>query len=189
MGRSGAADRTAHRLGARLVGHPQDRAALEVLLGGLVVRARGRVTVAVTGAPAPVTLDGRVVAHAALVDVPDGATLSLGMPVTGLRTYLTVRGGFDVPPVLGSRSTDTFSGLGPAPVQVGDVLPVGVPGADFPTVDHAAYPPENPEGATVLEVLTGPRAAWVGGWTTGLGGLLGVDRLVSGDSDLSLIHI
>ena len=183
VGRSGVADRTAHRLGARLVGHPQDRAALEVLLGGLVVRARGRVTVAVTGAPAPVTLDGRVVAHAALVDVPDGATLSLGMPVTGLRTYLTVRGGIDVPPVLGSRSTDTFSGLGPAPVQVGDVLPVGVPGADFPTVDHAAYSPDNPEGATVLEVLSGPRAHWVGGWATGLGGLLDVDRQVSGDSD------
>jgi len=183
VGRSGAADRTAHRLGARLVGHPQDRAALEVLLGGLVVRARGRVTVAVTGAPAPVTLDGRVVAHAALVDVPDGATLFLGMPVTGLRTYLTVRGGIDVPPVLGSRSTDTFSGLGPAPVQVGDVLPVGVPGADFPTVDHAAYSPGNPEGATVLEVLSGPRADWVGGWATGLGGLLDVDRQVSGDSD------
>jgi len=183
VGRSGAADRTAHRLGARLVGHPEDRAALEVLLGGLVVRARGRVTVAVTGAAAPATLDGRVVAHAALVDVPDGATLSLGMPVTGVRTYLTVRGGIAVPPVLGSRSTDTLSGLGPAPVRVGDVLPVGAPGAGFPTVDHAAHPPASHDGPTVLEVLTGPRAAWVGGWTTGLGGLLGVDRLVSGDSD------
>ena len=118
VGRSGAADRTSHRLGARLVGHPEDRAALEVLLGGLVVRARGRVTVAVTGAAAPATLDGRVVAHAALVDVPDGATLSLGMPVTGVRTYLTVRGGIAVPPVLGSRSTDTLSGLGPARAAV-----------------------------------------------------------------------
>src|SRR6478735_2187337 len=76
-----------------------------------------------------------------------------------------------------------FSALGPAPVQVGDVLPVGVPGADFPTVDHAAYSPDNPEGATVLEVLSGPRAHWVGGWATGLGGLLDVDRQVSGDSD------
>ena len=64
---------------------------------------------------------------------PDGAVLSLGMPSAGLRTYLTVRGGIDVEPVLGSRSTDTLSGLGPPPVRVGDVLPVGDPGAAFPT--------------------------------------------------------
>ena len=63
------------------------------------------------------------------------------MPATGLRTYLTVRGGIDVPPVLGSRSTDTLSRLGPPPVRVGDLLPVGTPGRDFPTVDHAAHPP------------------------------------------------
>jgi biotin-dependent carboxylase-like uncharacterized protein len=183
VGRSGAADRTAHRLGARLVGHPEDRAALEVLLGGLTVRARGRLTVAVTGAPAPASVDGRPVAHATLVDLPDGATLTLGMPATGLRSYLTVRGGIDVPPVLGSRSTDTLSGVGPPPVRVGDVLPVGEPGRDFPTVDHAAQPAQRDVATTVLEVLRGPRAAWVGGWASGLGGLLGVDRVVSGDSD------
>jgi len=183
VGRSGAADRASHRLGARLVGHPTDRAALEVLLGGVVVRARGRVTVALTGAPAPATVDGRPVAHAALVDVPDGSTLALGMPVTGLRTYLTVRGGIDVPPVLGSRSTDSLSGLGPAPVRVGDVLAVGAPGRDFPTVDHAAHPGAGSGERAVLDVLPGPRAAWVGGWATGLGGLLDVDRVVSGDSD------
>jgi biotin-dependent carboxylase-like uncharacterized protein len=183
VGRSGAADRTAHRLGARLVGHPEDRAALEVLLGGLTVRARGRLTVAVTGAPAPASVDGRPVAHATLFDLPDGATLTLGMPATGLRSYLTVRGGIDVPPVLGSRSTDTLSGVGPPPVRVGDVLPVGEPGRDFPTVDHAAQPAQRDDATTVLEVLPGPRAAWVGGWASGLGGLLGVDRVVSGDSD------
>ena len=183
VGRSGAADRAAHRLGARLVGHPEDRASLEVLLGGLVVRARGRLTLAVTGAPAPATLDGRPVAHATLVELPDGGVLSLGMPVTGLRTYLTVRGGIDVPPVLGSRSADTLSGLGPPAVRVGDVLPVGAPGDRFPTVDHAAQRGPAQDGPTLLEVLPGPRAQWVGGWATGLGGLLAVDRVVAGDSD------
>ena len=47
------------------------------------------------------------------------------MPPVGLRSYLAVRGGIDVPPVLGSRSTDTLSGLGPAPLRAGDRLPVG----------------------------------------------------------------
>lgn len=186
VGRSGAADRTAHRLGARLVGHPGDRAGLEVLLGGLAVRARGRVTVAITGAPAPTALDGRRVAHATLMEVPDGGVLEVGRPSAGVRTYLTVRGGIDVAPVLGSRSTDTLSGVGPAPVQAGDVLPVGDPGRGFPHVDHVAHPPHHlgqSPASPALEVLEGPRAPWVGGWGSGLGGLL--DRVwhVSGHSD------
>ncbi len=190
VGRSGAADRASYRLGARLVGHAPGRAALEVLLGGLTLRVHGRVTVALTGAPAPATVDGRPVAHAGLVDLPDGGVLALGMPVTGLRTYLTVRGGVDVPPVLGSRSTDTVAQLGPPPVRVGDVLPVGAPGRDFPTVDHAAHPaPDDGAGAAVLEVLPGPRAAWVGGRPTGLGGLLGVRREVSADSDRAGVRL
>ncbi|MFL6080024.1 MAG: biotin-dependent carboxyltransferase family protein [Ornithinibacter sp.] len=189
VGRSGAADRASYRLGARLVGHDPGHAALEVLLGGLTLRAHGRVTVALTGAPAPATVDGRPVAHAGLVDVPDRAVLALGMPATGLRTYLTVRGGIDVPPVLGSRSTDTLAQLGPPPVRVGDVLPVGPPGRDFPTVDHAARPSPDGGEPAVLEVLPGPRAAWVGGWSTGLGGLIGVRRDVSADSDRAGVRL
>ena len=96
----------------------------------------GRVTVVVTGAPAPTSLDGRTVADATLVDVTAGSVLTLGMPASGLRSYLTVRGGIDVEPVLGSRSTDTLSLVGPAPSRRGDVLPVGRPGRAFPTVDH-----------------------------------------------------
>jgi biotin-dependent carboxylase-like uncharacterized protein len=183
VGRSGAADRGSHQLGARLVGNDPGRAALEVLLGGLSLRARGRVTVALTGASAPADLDGRPVAHATLVEVSDGAVLTLGMPARGLRTYLTVRGGIDVPPVLGSRSRDTLAGLGPAPVVVGDLLPVGEPGRRFPTVDHAPQPADRSTGPTVLHVGPGPRAAWVGGWDTALGGLLGSDRVVGPDSD------
>ena len=148
------------------------------------MRAHGRVTVALTGAPAPATVDGRPVAHATLVDVPDGATLTLGMPVTGLRTYLTVRGGIDVPPVLGSRSTDTLSRLGPAAgaggrrAAGGAAGPATSPPSTTPRTTHRAA-----GGPAVLEVLPGPRAAWVGGWATGLGGLLGVQREVPADSD------
>jgi biotin-dependent carboxylase-like uncharacterized protein len=189
VGRSGAADRGSYRLGARLVGHAPGRAALEVLLGGLTVRAHGTVTMALTGAPAPATVDARPVAYASLVDVPDGATLTLGMPAIGLRTYLTVRGGIDVPPVLGSRSTDTLSQLGPPPVRVGDVLPVGPPGRDFPTVDHAPRHPLGTGDPAVLEVLPGPRAAWVGGWAAALGGLLGANRVVSADSDRAGVRL
>lgn len=182
VGRSGAADRHAHRLGARLVGHDPALASLEVLLGGLAVRARGRLTVALTGAPAPATVDGRPVAHAALVDLPDGAVLRLGSPDRGLRTYLSVRGGVDVAPVLGSRSTDTLGRVGPPPVRAGDLLPVGTPSAQFPRVDHAPHRNAPSTGPTVLEVTMGPRASWVGGGPA-LGGLVGPTWTVGHASD------
>lgn len=62
VGRSGAADGGAFRLANRLVGNDQGAAAIEVTLGGLVVRATRDLTAAVTGAPCPTTVDGRVVA-------------------------------------------------------------------------------------------------------------------------------
>ncbi|MFQ6171096.1 biotin-dependent carboxyltransferase family protein [Oryzobacter sp. R7] len=181
VGRSGAADRGAHRLGARLVGHDPALAGLEVLLGGLVVRAHGRLTVALTGAPAPATVDGRPVAHASLLDLPDGAVLRLGTPDRGLRTCLAVRGGIAVDPVLGSRSTDTLSGLGPPPVRAGDVLPVGAAGSRLPHLDHA---PRREDASTpaVLDATPGPRAPWVGG-EPALGGLIGPVWTVGGASD------
>lgn len=57
---SGAADRDALRLANRLLGNAEDEAALEVTLGGLVLRCVGGATVAVTGAPCPVGVAGRM---------------------------------------------------------------------------------------------------------------------------------
>ncbi len=160
VGRSGAADRAAYLLAGRLLGEPEGRAALEVTLGGLVVRAHGSFTVVVTGAAAPARIDGRPVGHAAPVHLPDGSVLALGMPTAGLRSYLAVRGGFDVEPVLGSRSTDTLSGIGPAPVAIGQTLPIGEPGSGGPTVDLA--PVAGPTGAVIeLTLLLGPRFEWL----------------------------
>jgi len=160
VGRSGAADRAAYRLAERLLGEPEGRAALEITLGGLVVRAHGSFTVVVTGAAAPATIDGRPVGHAAPAHLPDGSILALGMPPTGLRSYVAVRGGIDVPPVLGSRSTDTLSGIGPAVVTAGQLLPIGEPGCGGPTVDVA--PVATPDAGVVeLGLLPGPRLNWL----------------------------
>lgn len=179
VGRSGAADRGAHHLACRLVGHGERRhrpAAVEVLLGGLVVRARGALVVALTGAPAPATVDGRPAPHRAVLHLDDGAELALGTPESGLRTYLAVRGGIDVEPVLGSRSTDTLSGVGPPPLAAGDVLPVGPAPPTFPVVDAA--PPPAP-GPVVLDLLPGPRTSWVGD----LGALVGRAWVVGPHTD------
>ncbi len=161
VGRSGAADRASLRLGNRLVANPEGAAGVEVVVGGLVVRAGpdlpAPLLVALTGAPAPADVDGTPVGHHALVTLRAGQTLRLGPPPTGLRTYLAVRGGITVAAVLGSRSTDVLSGVGPAPLAAGDVLPIGPEPVDLPCVDVA--PVAVPTGDVVtLRAVLGPRA-------------------------------
>ena len=160
VGRSGAADRDAFRLGARLLAQSYAAAALEVTLGSLSVRARGDLTLALTGAPAPAEVDGRGVGYCGPFTLPDGQILTLGTPRVGLRTYVSVRGGVNVPPVLGSRATDTLSGLGPEPVRTGDLLPVGPPPAGFPNVDQAPTAALSVE-TLLLHALPGPRDDWL----------------------------
>jgi biotin-dependent carboxylase-like uncharacterized protein len=154
VGRSGAADRGSFRLANRLVGNDQGAAALEVTLGGLVLRALGLTTVAVTGARCPVSPG----AMNAPITLWPGDELALGTASSGLRCYVAVRGGIDVPPVLGSRATDTLGKLGPPPLAAGMLLPVGPAPRVFPNVDlapRAALP-----DAPVLRVTPGPRRDW-----------------------------
>jgi biotin-dependent carboxylase-like uncharacterized protein len=163
--RSGADDRSDAGLANRLVGNDPSAAVIEVTAGGLRVRAERTLLVAVTGAPVPVVAGGRAAPFAGPLTLPPGAVLALGRPGVGLRSYLAVRGGIEVPPVLGSRSTDTLSGLGPPPLRTGDRLPVGTLAGDEPLVDVAAVRP--PSTRPVLRVLPGPRRDWLApaAWT------------------------
>jgi len=158
VGQAGAADRGSLRLANRLVGNPENFAAIEVLLGGLALRADGHLTVAVTGAPAPATVDGTPVGHASVLELDEGQVLRLGSASTGLRSYVAVRGGIDVAKVLGSRSRDTLSGIGPDPLAIGTQLPVGPPPRTLPTVEFAPVP-RRPELLTI-RACPGPRADW-----------------------------
>jgi biotin-dependent carboxylase-like uncharacterized protein len=90
----------------------------------------------------------------------------VGAPAAGVRSYLAVRGGVGVPPVLGSRSADLRSGLGPAALRPGDVLPVGdertaatQPTATPATMMPVTVMPVAGEPA-VLHVVPGPRDDW-----------------------------
>lgn len=159
VGRSGAADRASLRLANRLLGNDEGTAGLEVTFGGLVLRSAGGTTVTLTGAPCPMSVDGRQVAPYAVVWVPDGAELRLGIPTSGLRSYLAVRGGIDVPPVLGSRSTDTLAGLGPEPLASGGRLRIGSAHGPLPGVDIAPVGPFE-AGEISLRVVPGPRNDW-----------------------------
>ena len=158
VGRSGAADAGALRLANRLVANDEGAAGLEVLLGGLRLRAVGPLTIAVTGAPGPAWVDGTAVGRNAVLELADGAELHVGPSARGLRAYVAVRGGIAVPSVLGSRSTDQLAGLGPAPLAVGDLLPVGPAPAEWPLLDVAPTAPWPDE--VILPVMAGPHADW-----------------------------
>lgn len=155
IGRSGACDRGAHRLANALVGNHPTLATLEVTLGGLQLETDREVVVATTGARCPGA------PHLAPFQLSPGEVLRLGMPEAGLRTYLAVRGGIDVEPVLGSRATDVLAGLGPKVVEAGDVLPVGRTDRPVPGVDVAPVP-EPHTGLVTVRIGPGPRRDWFG---------------------------
>lgn len=154
VGRSGACDRMSYRLANRLVGNPEGAAALEVTFGGLNLRADGDVVVVTTGARCQGSWP-----HNAPTSLRSGEELRLGPPASGLRTYVAVRGGFAIDPVLGSCSTDVLAGLGPAAVSTGDVLRVGEPEFTRPGIDVA--PVADPvDGDVTVLVVPGPRRDW-----------------------------
>jgi biotin-dependent carboxylase-like uncharacterized protein len=153
VGMSGATDRRALRLANRLVGNPENAAGIEVTLGSFVARFDRLAQVAVTGAPCESSVGMYAPAY-----LRAGEELRLGMPAAGLRTYIAVAGGIDVPAVLGSRATDTLAGLGPDRLREGSRLPIGEVRGDPPGVDSAPVPA--PATDPVLRVLPGPRADW-----------------------------
>jgi KipI family sensor histidine kinase inhibitor len=225
---SGAADAASLRLANRLVGNPEGAAGLELTLGRAALRFSAAAWVAVTGASAKITLNAgpgaapdppgsapdppgggaaREVGHGSAFWVPAGGLVQVGAPDAGLRSYLAVRGGIDVPPVLGSRSADLRSGLGPAPLRAGDLLPVGplegppphgqafadeaAAGAAGPAAggDAAAAGQAAPLAPTIpipgeaaeLRVIPGPRDDWFGPGALDL--LCGADYAVTPASD------
>jgi biotin-dependent carboxylase-like uncharacterized protein len=159
--RSGAADRRSHTLANRLVANPDDRATIEVTLGGFSARVRGGgVDIAVTGADTNPSVGATMFGANSIQHVRDGEVISLGVPRSGLRSYLAVRGGIDVTPVLGSRSYDVMSAIGPLPLQPGDVVPVGGHTEEYPDLDQAPVAPIS-EHLVELLAVPGPRDDWL----------------------------
>ncbi|TPF86031.1 hypothetical protein BW13_07380 [Bifidobacterium sp. UTCIF-37] len=186
---SGAADRRAFRLANDLVGNPAGTPAIEITGGDASFVAHGDLTVAVTGAPVDITITGTdaittagafcATGHPATFSVTrqeafllrDGETLTIDTPRAGLRDYLAVRGGFDVPEILDSASTDTMSHLGPNPLRPGQLLAirtVSTPStSSYVRPFTVGFPEPWPDGlprvngpATTLAVTMGPRDDW-----------------------------
>ncbi len=160
---SGPMDAHAHRMANQLVGNASGAAALEITLAGPMLRFNVATVVAVTGAPAKLTLNGQPVAMWQTLQVPAGATLAVGRCETGVRLALAVAGGLDVPLYLGSRSTFTlgqFGGHAGRHLRTGDVLHL----ADAPasveaqTMSGCVLAPEYTNHWDI-DVLYGPHGA------------------------------
>lgn len=178
--RSGALDPAAARLANALAGNDASAAVLETTLLGCALRFSSPARVAVTGAAAELRVDGTMVSADAdlpvvdgrpvrsatargvpVLDLPAGAVLEVGRATAGVRSYVAVAGGVAVAEVLGSRSTDTLSGLGPPVLRDGMTLPVGVArGGAATDLDVPRLP-----GAEGIElgVWRGPRDDWFAG--------------------------
>lgn len=171
---AGAMDRGALRRANRLVGNAEGAAGIELLFGGLELEALTDQVLAVAGAAVPLQItpgeDSKediqrtTAARHPACDAPfallAGERLTVGTPTAGLRSYIGVRGGLGGPDALGSRSTDTMSGIGPEPLEAGTILPVHAakPGS---VVGHPEVSPlPIQDGATVLRVVPGPRQDW-----------------------------
>ncbi|AYM43963.1 biotin-dependent carboxyltransferase family protein [Mycobacteroides chelonae] len=160
VGRSGAADRKSHSLANRLVANPDHLATIEVTLGGMSFRVSGGdAVVAVTGADTDPSVNGIPFGTNSITQVRDGDVVSLGAPLSGLRSYVAVRGGVSVAPVMGSRSFDILSGIGPKPLQAGDRLPVGPRSPSFPEIEQAPVATMS-DDIVELKVVPGPRDDW-----------------------------
>ncbi|WP_134816010.1 5-oxoprolinase/urea amidolyase family protein, partial [Pseudomonas syringae] len=160
---SGPMDSRALRQGNGLLGNPEGCAALEITMSGPLLRFNTDAVVAVTGAHIPITVDGQSCAMNTALLVHAGSTLSLGtIAGAGVRSYLCVRGGLDVPDYLGSKSTFTlgqFGGHGGRALRAGDVLHIA------PLVERSAGQQIADEALEALtdirrmRVIYGPHAA------------------------------
>ncbi len=189
---AGAADASSAAQANRLVGNAANAAVIENLMGKIKLRAHGDQVLAVSGATAsihidPVPGDDFHTERELPMDAPfallDGETLALTPAGNGLRSYLGVRGGIDVPQVLGSRSTDSMSGIGPAPLSRGTLLPVGpIHGAHVVgNPEPSPLPVPDADGVYTLRITPGPRDDWFD--APGLARLTGQNWLVSSDSN------
>ena len=160
----GAMDEWSHRVANALVGNDEHEATIEITLTGPSLRFDAPARVAICGADLSPRVDGEggthALPHGRPVDIAAGSQLRFGARVAGVRAYLAVAGGLDVPPVMGSRSTfirGGFGGIEGRALRKGDVLRVG--GRTAAPAPVAAAAAENAASTRAARTLSVPPAS------------------------------
>lgn len=164
---AGAVDAGSFKLANRLVGNRVNAPALELSPAIFSIKVKQAAVIALTGAPAPIEIlsaSGTKTKplHNSAIALDEGDLITIKPASEGMRSYLAVRGGFDVAPVLESVSRDTMAQIGPEPIRVGDRLSISskfISGAVEPRAEIEGKLPK--VGETVeIDVVLGPRTDW-----------------------------
>jgi KipI family sensor histidine kinase inhibitor len=156
--RAGPADPEAMRLANRLVGNHDGSATIEVTAVGPRLRFTGDAHLGVVASSPDgleVRIDGHPVGAGVVSPVRHGQVVTIGRIHGGLRAYVAVSGGIETPMVVGSRSTDLLSGLGPGPLMAGDRLDLGLPSRPHGQLMRS-FDPSTRLQPTVVRVIDGP---------------------------------
>ncbi|MCW2527594.1 MAG: Urea carboxylase [Pseudonocardiales bacterium] len=189
---SGAFDEFSMALAQEAVGNPPTAAGLECVVHGPSVSFDRRVLICLTGAAHSATVDGRPIRPGQVGVVAAGEVLDVG-PIDGLgmRAYLAVAGGLDVPLVLGSRATfilANFGGFEGRPIRAGDIIDVGDQQNLLAPLDLAELLPELTDVWT-LRVIPGPHGAPEYLTAAGVDELLGADWVVDHRADRTGVRL
>jgi urea carboxylase len=188
---SGAWDDFSFALANRAVGNPSDAAGLEAVLRGPKLRFAVRTVIAVAGAVAAATVDGIPLPAGVPITVDPGQVVDLGAAAApGLRQYLAVRGGLDVPVALGSRSTfllGKFGGFEGRALRKGDQLPLGAEPAAEPVDVRHLLPVL--AGEWCVRVVPGPHGAPDYLTDSGVDALFGAEWTLDHRSDRTGIRL
>jgi antagonist of KipI len=186
---AGAADGMALRIANRLVGNDENTAALEMTLIGAALEFDESCVVALAGGECDCRLGNAAVPMWKAVRVAAGEVLTCGPVKSGARVYLAVQGGFDVPLILGSASTNLdghFGGADGRSLRKGDLLSVINRPAQSP-MELKAGAKQRLYPAGALRVTRGPQKEWVGAET--FEGLSFSSYRVSEDSNRSGLRL
>lgn len=158
---SGVMDQKAYRTANGLLGNDRGEAVLEhTLFGGSYLFCSDAV-IALTGADMAASLSGCPCPVGRPIPVHDGDTLSLGLAEHGCRTYLAIAGGFDVPLVLGSRSTNlkcSIGGYNGRALKTGDILKIGTSSVSYEMIKESCVPQPEYSSDITVRVIEGPQA-------------------------------
>ena len=164
---SGALDQKAMENANRLVGNPREQPVLEFTYGNARMKALQASVIAFTGANLPITIKSAkgtvfVFEKNTPLAIDEGDEIILGAPLAGFRSYMALRGGFKVEPVLKSASFDSLSNLGPKPLVAGDKIFIANNSPLQPVLLSLDDPYVLPEAGdnVVLDVVMGPRTDW-----------------------------
>jgi KipI family sensor histidine kinase inhibitor len=164
---SGAMDKSALHSANRVLGNSINEPVLEITQGGFSAQINRPMLVAVTGAVCDITIttaQGETYTSPMYrpIQLEVGDIIRLGNVKCGVRSYLAVRGGFQVSPILTSCAYDTLAQVGPLPLKVGQTLAIKQTNAlrSISLTETSAIDYPTSEDVVVLDIVLGPRTDW-----------------------------